>query len=323
MRQHWFLCDNFTLILLSMERKSIELQFKDIDATKRTATIAHCVYNNIDRTDDISHKGMFNKSWNEKKDIDFLFNHKDGEIVGNVLRVFEDDEKAYTEVKFGNWTLGDDVLEMADAKVLKGASFGYIPTRKPEYKMINGKKVRLLKEVMHGETSLLTKTPANPLAGIVKLNKSLFMEVPEIKSLSANEFSMLKEMAAMDQRCLEMMVNVSGSVDKTSDLFNWVLYQISRRADLMSAIRSQLQYNSGEMKALQEHVSNMEAFVKNTNASDDCIKSIQSEIDETKSIISSIDTTDTRLITAQSASERDNDSFRKKLLLFNQRLRTA
>lgn len=305
-----------------MERKSIPLEFKDIDSSKRTATIAHSVYNTVDRTGDIATKGMFSKSWKEKKDIDFLFNHVDGAVVGNVTGVWEDDNKAYTEVKFGNWTLGDDVLEMAEAKVLKGASFGYAAIRK-EFKTVNNRKVRVLKEVIHGETSLVTKTPAHPDAGIIKLTKSLFMDMPEIKSLSATEFTMMKEMAAMDQRCLEMMVNISGSLDKTSDLFNWVLYQISRRADLMSAIRSQLQYNSGELKSLQQHLSNMEAFVNKTNASDECIKSIQSEIDETKSIISSIDTSDTRLINAQSASEGDNDSFRKKLLLFNQRLQTA
>lgn len=287
-----------------METKSIPLEFKDIDSEKRTATIAHSVYNSIDRVGDISTKGMFSKSWKEKKDIDFLFNHNEDEIVGNVTGTFEDDEKAYTMVKFGKWKLGDDVIEMADAKVLRGASFGYVTQRKEE-KSVNGKKVRVLKEVIHNETSLLTKTPAHPGAGIVKLTKSMFMNVPEVKQLSQSEFDMLKKLASMDQQALEMMVRISGDIEKDSDLYNWILWQIGRRAELMGAIRSQLQYNAGEMKALKEHLACMEKFVKDAKASDECIKSVLSQIEETKSILSPLDTTDTRLISAQSGSVKE------------------
>ena len=153
-----------------MEQKTVNLELKDFDTNKRTAVIAHAVYNNIDRTDDISCKGMFDKTWQENKSIDFLFNHDRKQVPGHVLRVFDDAEKAYTEVKFGNWTLGNDVMEMAFAGVLKGASFGYVAEKK-EYTTIKGKKIRKLKEVFHSETSLLTVTPANPLAGIVSLTK--------------------------------------------------------------------------------------------------------------------------------------------------------
>ena len=109
-----------------MERKSVSLELKDFSPGSRTAVIAHAVYNNIDRTKDISRKGMFAKSWAEYKGIEFLFNHVDSKPVGPVVRTFEDEQKAYTEVKFGNWTLGNDVMAMADAGVLKGASFGYV-----------------------------------------------------------------------------------------------------------------------------------------------------------------------------------------------------
>jgi HK97 family phage prohead protease len=113
-----------------MERKSCSLELKDLDTGKRRAVIAHAVYNSIDLVGDISTKGMFAKSWKESKAIDFLFNHKDDQIVGTVEDVYEDEEKAYSEVKFGKWKLGDDVLEMADAGVLRGASFGYITEKK-------------------------------------------------------------------------------------------------------------------------------------------------------------------------------------------------
>lgn len=155
-----------------MERSwACSLEFKDLDTKRRTAVIKHAVYNSIDRVGDISQKGMFNKSWQEHKQIDFLFNHIEGAIPGNVKSVYEDDEGAYTTVSFGNWTLGDDVLAMADAGVLKGASFGYV-AKKSDPVIIKGRKVRKLKEVVHVETSLLTKLPAHPEAGIVSLNKS-------------------------------------------------------------------------------------------------------------------------------------------------------
>ena len=156
--------------LNQVEHKALPFELKDMNYNSRTAIIAHAVYNNIDRVGDISTKGMFNKSWHEKKKIDFLFNHETKQIPGNVIRTFEDDEKAYTEVKFGNWTLGNDVMEMIDSGVIRGASFGFI-TEKKEMVEVKGRKVRKLREVWQEETSLLTAMPANPLAGVVSLRK--------------------------------------------------------------------------------------------------------------------------------------------------------
>src|SRR5678815_4146217 len=154
-----------------MEKSAgINLELKDLDTSKRTAVIKHAVYTSIDRVKDISTKGMFTKSWQENKP-DFLFNHIEGKTVGSTTRTFDDESGAYTEVKFGNWTLGNDVLEMAGEGVLKGASFGYI-TDKKDFVQIKGQKIRKLLEVRHIETSLLTVLPAHPEAGIVMLNKA-------------------------------------------------------------------------------------------------------------------------------------------------------
>lgn len=155
-----------------MEKSAgIALEFKELETSKRTAVIKHAVYTSIDRVKDISTRGMFTKSWKENKP-DFLFNHIEGKTVGSVISTTDDENGAYTEVKFGNWTLGNDVLEMASEGVLKGASFGYI-TDKKDFVQIKGQKVRKLLEVRHIETSLLTFLPAHPEAGIVLLNKSL------------------------------------------------------------------------------------------------------------------------------------------------------
>jgi HK97 family phage prohead protease len=154
-----------------MEHKSIQFEIKDISLEKRTAIVAHAVYGNIDLTGDISTKGMFSSSWERKDAIGFYFNHDESQIPGVVVRTYEDEKKAYTEVKFGNWKLGDDMLAMIESGVIRGASFGY-ETEKKDFIMSGKRKVRVLKQVKHFETSLLTKIPANPLAGVIAYTKS-------------------------------------------------------------------------------------------------------------------------------------------------------
>jgi len=73
-------------------------------------------------------------------------------------------------------------MEMTDMGIIKGASFGFAPiiSRKTEMK---GKTVRELKEVYHGETSLIhTLTPINPKAGVVSVTKAEEEWVLELKA---------------------------------------------------------------------------------------------------------------------------------------------
>lgn len=307
-----------TLNQNKVERKSISLELKDLDNTKRTAVIAHAVYNNIDRTKDISVKGMFDKTWRENKSIDFLFNHTEGDLVGNVVRTFDDEEKAYTEVKFGNWTLGNDVLEMADMGVLKGASFGYV-TEKKEYTTIKGQRVRKLLEVKHGETSLLTKLPANPLAGIVKLNKS-FDSIPEFKCLSETEQTTLKAILSADQKALEQLLQLWISTEPSSDLYTSISYALGRRVDIISDIRWQLKYNAEERKSIVEHISKLEKFKRDAKASDETFFLIENEIQEAKQFLSQYNTADTDLIN-QPAASIDMKELLNGLLTFNKSLK--
>jgi HK97 family phage prohead protease len=306
-----------------MERKSVNFELKDIDRSKRTAVIAHCVYNNIDRTEDISRKGMFTKSWQESKDdINFYFNHNDEQAPGKVVDVFEDNEAAYTKAWLGTHTLGNDVLTMMDEGVIKKASFGYI-TQKKNYIDVKGRKVRELKEVSHLETSVLTKIPANPLAGVRQVVKS-FYALPEIKALSPNEQAILKSIATSDMDVLKMLIDLSATLEPTSDLYTWINWNISRRADYIGDIRSQIKYNSGELKELQTHVETMEKFCRNTHASDDCIKSILLEIENGKQLISEYNTV---LTQADEKSLEPTTSVEEKELLdvlttFNKQLKT-
>lgn len=272
-----------------MERKAIAFELKDLDKTSRTAIIAHAAYDNIDFTKDISRKGMFNKSWAENKsDINLYFNHDDTQAPGKVVDVYEDDKFAYTKAWFGTHTLGNDVLTMMDEGVIKKASFGYI-TQKKNFIDVKGQKIRELKEVRHLETSVLTKMPANMKAGVVSVIKS-FDGLPELKTLSAIEQQVLKDISLNDQNTLEKLIAISGQLEPTSDLYMWITYNISRRADAMGDIRSQLRYNSGELKSMKSHLATLEKFCQNTNASDDCIKTILMEADELKQFISEYNT---------------------------------
>ena len=155
-----------------MERSAgVHLKVKDLDASKRTAVIKHAVYGSIDKTGDISHKGMFTKSWNEGLPK-FYFNHNKEQKPGKTLRVSEDNEGAYTEVKFSNTTLGNDVMEMISDGIVEGASYGYL-TIKKDYSEVKGRRIRNLREVKHSETSILNIEPAHDGAGVVSLIKSL------------------------------------------------------------------------------------------------------------------------------------------------------
>jgi HK97 family phage prohead protease len=272
-----------------MERKSISFELKDLDKTKRTAIIAHAAYDNIDFTKDISRKGMFTKSWQESKnDISFYLNHNDEQAPGKVVDVYEDDKFAYTKAWLGTHTLGNDVLTMMDEGVIKKASFGYI-TDKSSPITIKGQKIRELKEVKHLETSVLTKMPANMKAGIVSVTKA-FNDMPEIKALSLQEQNVLKNINSNDQSTLEKLIAISASLEPNSDLYMWVTYNISRRADIMGEVRSQLRYNSAEISGMKSHIKTLENFCRNTKASDDCIKTILEDIEETKQFIQEYNT---------------------------------
>ena len=189
-----------------MQYKFLAFEKKDIDLGKRTATIAHAAYNNIDRVGDISRKGMFNKSWQENKsDIAFYFNHNPEMAPGIVTNVFEDEAKAYTEVKLGSHTLGNDVLLMMDEGVAKWASFGY-RTIKSGNITVSGKQVRELKEVKHIETSILTVPPANPSAGLISVQKMFgSADIEEIKAYLEDVDKFCRNTTATDE-CIKSLL---------------------------------------------------------------------------------------------------------------------
>jgi len=282
--------------LSQIEYKSIPLKVNDVDKSTRTAVIAHAAYNNIDRTRDISRKGMFKKSWDEGiEDISLYFNHDDTQAPGKVVGVKEDNDYAYTETKMGTHTLGNDTLIMMDEGIVKKASFGFI-TVKAQPKDIKGQKVRELIEVKHIETSVLTKMPANPKAGVVSVIKS-FSGLMEIKTLNDQEQAFLQAIIASGSKLVRQALDLADTLDPDADLYTWINYFIQQQSSWIGDAKSNLRWGRKSLDEsiadLKAHAENMDRFIRNTRASDDCIKSIEAELKAAQHIISLYDTVTT------------------------------
>lgn len=196
-----------------IERKATALELTDMDRDKRTAVIAHAVYNNIDRFKDISRKGMFNKSWNETKagDIRFDIDHDAKQQPGKVTRTYENELKAFTEVKFGSHTLGNDTMIMMDEGIIKGASFEFIAEKKAMIE-VKGQKVRELKEVRHIATTVtLVLPPVNPLAGVVSVTKADLGALVQFKAHIDRLETFCRNTTASDEAIINILAEVKAA----------------------------------------------------------------------------------------------------------------
>lgn len=307
------------------EIKSLPLELDSLDMSKGTATIAHAAYDNVDLVDDIGRKGMFKKTWEEKKlpdgyDISFYLNHDDTQAPGRIIKLHDDNKKAYTDVKMGTHTLGTDTLIQMDEKIIRKASYGFFAVKAKRIKSEN-KSLRELNEVEHLETSVLTRLSANPIAGVIKVNKHLTGILMDIKALENNEQSFLRTFINGSQDSLEKLVRFSGSLDPSSDLYTATQYWIGNFMDHMGDMKSSLKYNVKELLApieVKGHLANLRKFVINTKASDEAILDAQREIKSLEDAIV-FDTADTPLIAEPSVSDTDANSrdFAEQVLLLS------
>jgi HK97 family phage prohead protease len=169
-----------------MEYKNYKIEFKDIDTKKGEILVKHATFNGIDRVDDTIEETAFSEQYKSvnPKDIGFYFNHYSDQIIGETKKVFTDKEAAYTLAQFGKDALGQALMEMSVNRALAGVSMGYIAERK-EYTYKGSKRVRKLKKINHRETSLLTKTPADPKAGIVDVKSFVTDRAELIKNIES------------------------------------------------------------------------------------------------------------------------------------------
>lgn len=281
-----------------LEHKALPLKVDDISKDSRTAVFAHATYDNVDRLGDICRPGMFTKSWSERKaDVKLLIDHKKGLKPGKVVDLWETKAQAFTKAQFGHHTLGNDTLEMLDMGLIDSASFGFIATKANKID-IKGKKVRELKEVFHAESTLTNELdPVNPESRVILVNKAMDeLELNlslELKALSSSEQTLLKQLLDGSHSNMETAVNFSKTIDPKSDLYTWISYYISRQADGIGSMRSQLQWGSKELKAMEARAEKLEDFVRNSNASDECIQNIIQEAKALSQLVSRFDTANT------------------------------
>ena len=107
----------------------------------------------------------FDKTLRESKDIRCLFNHTDENILArtknNSLHFENREDGLYFNFEAPNTTIGNDVLEMAKEDLLSGTSFGMI-VMNDEWRTVEGRQCRKVKEARLIEVSVLTSLPAYP-----------------------------------------------------------------------------------------------------------------------------------------------------------------
>lgn len=273
-----------------MPVKSIDLNVNDIDMKRRTAVIAHATYKTLDRDGDRSNQGMFNKSWREqKKMVRFFLNHDKTLAPGKALNFWDDPEHAFTQVEFGTHTLGEDTLKQLDEGIIIAASFGFLPMKTKD---IKGKGQDLL-EVQHLETSVLTHWGAHDESGVVAVKKSAM----EIKQLTDTEQAVLQRLISNGVDSLEAAVKLAGSLNEDSDMYTQIYWMISRQADQIGDLKSQLRYGRKDT-LLIERIEKMESFIRNTKASDEAIFRVIKELGRAKQFLKQ--NTDTAISTEPS-----------------------
>ncbi len=75
---------------------------KETEGSLPIITVKFSAFGNLDANDDIMLQGSFAKSiaaMGEGKHVKFLNQHKSGEVIGKVMRVWEDEAGAYAEIE--------------------------------------------------------------------------------------------------------------------------------------------------------------------------------------------------------------------------------
>lgn len=152
------------------EVKSIEGNIQDVDRGKREIVGMFSNYQSPDMVGDVAYKGMFDRTWKETGNrVTLLFEHKTEKVLARKLTLWDDNKGAYHKSILPKTTFNDSVLDMADAGLLSGHSFGYAVVKGPK----NNYGGRDLKEVKHFEVTLVGGDwPVHPDTPLLSVKKS-------------------------------------------------------------------------------------------------------------------------------------------------------
>ena len=148
-------------------KKNVE--FRNIDIKVESRRIEGFIPYNSESSDigfyEVLDPHCFDKTLRESKDIRALFNHTDESILArtknNSLHFENREDGLYFNFEAPNTTIGNDVLEMAKEDLLSGTSFGMI-VMNDEWRTVEGRQCRKVKEARLIEVSVLTSLPAYP-----------------------------------------------------------------------------------------------------------------------------------------------------------------
>lgn len=171
------------------EYKSVSNPIKDVDTGKREIVGMFANYKTPDMIGDVSHKGMFDKSWKETGSrITLLFEHKTHQVLARNLKLWDDVNGAYHKSNLGKTKFADSVLEMAEADLLTGHSYAYAVVRGQK----NNYGGRNIFEAKHFEVTLTGGDwPVHPNTPIISVKKSL-QELQSDLSNIEEEYKKLK-----------------------------------------------------------------------------------------------------------------------------------
>lgn len=154
-------------------KSSISDSLKDVDKSKRLMVGMFADYSTPDMVGDLSHKGMFDRTWKEQKSrIKHVYEHDMTKPIGRIGELWDDEKGAYYSSTVGTHKFGDDVLEMADSGLLNEHSFGFKAVRST--KRTGGG--RNLLEVKHFEVSSVSGWAIHGNTPLLTIKKSLTEE---------------------------------------------------------------------------------------------------------------------------------------------------
>lgn len=306
---------NTTRINVQKSNKSAVL---DVDIKKGTSKLAHATYKTKDRDGDLGNKGMFTKSWKEFKDTRFFLNHNKEQTPGTIDGFEEDDNHAYTIVKAGDWTLGQDVIKMMHAGAATDVSYTGIATK---WSPLSGGG-KSFHEMLHEETSILTHWGAHPDSK-VKVMKQLGEKV--IKSLSDRELTFLRNLVNVNTEMISNMSEFAKTLNEESELYVWINEIMSSESSNLGWLKRQLVYgkraDAQQLFDLEDQVTKMLKFCETTDASDECIQTVQKQAKQLQDTIKNLQQQTTSAAdTALKQAEKGDNSLLKELHLLNAKM---
>jgi HK97 family phage prohead protease len=270
--------------------KAAKESVSDVDLGKREAKVSFATYKSRDRDGDRANQGMFNKSWQEFKDVRLFKNHDKNIAPGKILKMWDDPSHAYGHLKLGTHTEGDDVLKQMSEGIISDTSYMFYAL-KADPLPGGGQDLR---EVFHKEISVLTHWGAHPGSKVMAVQKSAEAFGPEVlKQLSTEEVVFLRDYISHLNSNLSSLVDFGTGLQEGSDVYSWVnsvigdlTYTISRFKDRL--VWGQKEWTENELK---ERLHKLKSFCNNTTASDECIQNILKEADGIESLLTDYNST--------------------------------